>query len=181
MAAMCRLLLDTGLRQGECRSLEVSHVMDGRIRVLGKGARERFVHPSSAMWGRLTDWMELLGEAVDELGRDVLWLFPTEGGNQMSANTVRRWFNQFSEEVGIDPPIRPHMLRSTWATNCIRQGIPLPTICQMGGWASSQVLEDRYVAAANRDQLEDASEKSMIAGDDGDGNEKKSRIRRRWE
>jgi integrase len=52
--------------------------------------------------------------------------------------------------AGLDKHVHVHMLRHTWASHCIMQGIGSRVVMQWGGWASEAML-DRYAHLAPRE------------------------------
>lgn len=76
---------------------------------------------------------------------------------------VERWMISGKETV---PWIKPHDLRATWATQCLRAGIDDEQLMDWAGWKSREMI-DRY-----RDKLNDPSgenTKRYAQGRDGEG------------
>ena len=54
--------------------------------------------------------------------------------------TIRYWWDAARDKAGI-PNIRWHDLRHTWATWHVQNGTPDRILAQMGGWASTRMLD----------------------------------------
>jgi integrase len=54
---------------------------------------------------------------------------------------------------GTPKRVSPHMLRHTWASWCLRRGVPIAVVQRWGGWQSIEMLE-RYSHLASREALE---------------------------
>jgi integrase/recombinase XerD len=81
------------------------------------------------------------------------WVFPGEGGLPMRsyAEGMRGLF----QAAGIADTRRPglHMLRRTWATECLRKGMPLPDLMKLAGWTKLETVQ-RYLAPNREIQRE---------------------------
>jgi hypothetical protein len=106
---------------------------------------------------QLTKWLDHYFQANDSFG-----FSPTNFGKivykvakrrhdtiaDQHEGEVKRWMDVSKETV---PDIRPHDLRATWATQCLRAGIEDEQLMDWAGWSSREMI-DRY-----RDKLNDPS------------------------
>ena len=111
-------LLDTGLRLSEFASLTKDNIQwqEGRIVVYGKGGpygkrSKRRVIPMTERVKRL---MEYHFAENDTVG--------------MSPRTIERIVKRVANRAGISKPVTPHVLRHTFAVNCIKKGISTRTL-----------------------------------------------------
>lgn len=74
-------------------------------------------------------------------------------GQKLKPGDVYRMLDQVRDDgLGIDFPIRPHMLRATFVTLSLDAGIPARDIIASAGWATTSMLQyyDRAHAAIRR-------------------------------
>lgn len=132
--ALIRLLIDTGIRRGECCALKWQNVnfKTGEIRIAGnlcytaakgvyldtpKSGRVRVVYASD-------DTMAILRQLRIEQAKKAVsaFVFTKEGGPEpMHPQSPTRYLKKLSERSGI-PDLHPHKLRHTFAS------IVLPTV-----------------------------------------------------
>ncbi len=110
--ALFRLLVNTGMRISELLKLEESDVEivgeTARIRIRGKGSKERIVRVSR----------EIVEEAIREGVFD----------KKVSARTVQRRMKVYLKRAGIERKLTPHSLRHTFAIILMESGVPLNKI-----------------------------------------------------
>ena len=146
------LLYETGIRVGEALGILVPHVHlnevdGGYLRVIGKGERERIVPLIDA-----PRTVRLLRETLKSLSA-VGPLFrgdPRKGGSAGEAldyTTLYYHFERYLEIVRQNKPalfesehetITIHRLRHTYATQKLRDGIPLPSVRKLMGHKNIQ-------------------------------------------
>ena len=107
-----------GLRIGEAATLEVGAIdrANLRLRVIGKGNRERLV--------------PLPRPVLDDLGtlwrthHNPRWLFPNHSGaNSANQQVLRRTFQDAARAAGITRRVTPHALRHSYATRLLENGV----------------------------------------------------------
>jgi integrase/recombinase XerD len=92
-----------------------------RLRVEGKGAKERVIPVAVALVPILHDWRDGLS-----------WVFPS-GNGHVSAQTIRHEVKEAS--AGLRG-ITPHRLRHTFATACLAEGADIREVQELLGHAS---------------------------------------------
>ena len=132
--AMLELLYGSGLRVAELCGLDVGdvNVRDGRLRVTGKGRKERQL----PMTKRACDSVRTYtGEARAELLRDGAGatdaLFINSRGTRIGPRSVRAIVTRYSSEVS--GAIGPHALRHSFATHLLDGGADLRTVQELLG------------------------------------------------
>lgn len=143
------LMLSTGIRVGELCQLRVLDFEqeNKRIRVFGKGRKERFVYISDH---ELTEGLET---AVAER-RDNAPLFLNMRGTALKPQSIRNSIRQLCCQAGIDTHVTPHMLRHTSATMHLERGVDIRFVQKMLGHSSiatTQIythVSDRALKAA---------------------------------
>lgn len=128
------LMIATGIRVGELVALRIEDIDfdGGRIRVHGKGARQRvvFVADSKLLAG--------LGRQKGDRSSGSLFV---RNGRDLTTRRVRRALSRATARLGIDRKITPHMLRHTAATELVDAGIDIRIVQRLLGHASIQTTQ----------------------------------------
>jgi len=162
--AIVLAMLLGGLRAAEVRGLRLADVDLGlrRLRVLGKGGRERLVPVDRAFFTELTSYLRAErppGCATPECF--VVLRGPTTGGALTEAG-LRRIFRTHRARSGATR-VRPHRLRHTYGTELAAAGIDLLVLRELMGHArpettagyvhlSFETLSAEYAQARTRPQ-----------------------------
>lgn len=128
-----------GLRAAEVRGLRLAEVDPGlrRVRVIGKGDRERTVPVDGAFFAELAAYLRderPSGCRTPECF--VVLRGPTTGGPLTEAG-LRRIFRTHRARSGA-PRVRPHRLRHTYGTELAAAGIDLLVLRELMGHASPE-------------------------------------------
>ena len=127
------LFLATGCRVSEVVGMRVEDIdlENGCVKVLGKGQKKRIVFFSD----RALEYLERYLNGRRE-GAVILSLRAPHQGLQKNAleNIVRA----IAKRAGITKRVFPHLLRHTFATRALNKGMPLPTLCDIMGHASTE-------------------------------------------
>lgn len=137
-----------GLRSAEVRSLRLADVDMGmrRVRVVGKGNRERLVPIDSAFFNECAAYLRNerpAGCTTPECF--VVLRGPTRGGPVTEAG-LRKVFRVHRAGSGATR-VRPHRLRHTYATELAAAGIDLLVLRELMGHASPETTA-KYVHLA---------------------------------
>ncbi|MGJ8629391.1 MAG: tyrosine-type recombinase/integrase [Sulfitobacter sp.] len=151
-----RVLVATGLRIGELTNLRVCDVSgaSSRIRVIGKGDRERTVYVTNE-------------KLLDDLNAYVSWrqkscaakdcLFLNNRGQRLTEATFRKRLRAFSGRLDLPEHLTPHRFRHSAATLLIEEGVDIRIVQRLLGHASiattelyTQVSDMSLVAAIQR-------------------------------
>jgi site-specific recombinase XerD len=131
--AIALVLYGTGLRIDEALALEVSDI-DGARGVLcvrhGKGNRAREAHLSPVLYQSLRRYW-------DRARPPLPYLFVSRRtGRPPTQEAVRRAFALAAEQAGITKPVRPHVLRHSYATHLLEAGTDVRIIQALLGHRS---------------------------------------------
>ncbi len=130
--ALLELLYATGMRVGEITRLDLDDVaLDAdRIRVLGKGKRERIVlvHPRAR--DAVKVWRRHLIAGKSRKGPA---LFVNRRGGRLSERGVRYVFSGICRRLGRGKHLSPHMIRHSFATHLLASGADLRTVQELLG------------------------------------------------
>ena len=129
--AILMLFLNCGIRRSELVGLNLSDVYEDRIRVVGKGNKERFVYFGSACHRAIEAYME---ERKKLVLTDNRALFGSRNGNRISVTAVHRLVEKALLKAGLDATqFSAHKLRHTAATMMLSGGVDVKTVQEVLG------------------------------------------------
>lgn len=134
--AILELFYSSGLRVSELCGilLQSINLDDGYVRVFGKGSKERIAPIGSAAVTAVRDY--LAGGrprfVKDKTGSE---LFLSQQGRAISRKMVWVMIKDHARRAGIKKPIKPHLLRHSFATHLLEGGADLRAIQEMLGHA----------------------------------------------
>ncbi|MFA5862143.1 MAG: tyrosine-type recombinase/integrase [Candidatus Thermoplasmatota archaeon] len=134
------LLASTGLRSIEITRLQFADLDDEltRIRVHGKGDRERIIPLSSEDVRRALRAHVKERKARAPTSQD---LFVNPSGGRLSTQSIRIAVARAARVAGVTRRITPHMLRHTFATLLVENGADLRAVQEILGHASLRTTE----------------------------------------
>ena len=129
--AILMLFLNCGIRRSELVGLNLSDVYEDRIRVIGKGNKERFVYFGSACRKAIDAY---LPERHKKVLSDNRALFGSRDNNRISVTAVHRLVKKALLQAGLDPDqFSAHKLRHTAATMMLSGGVDVKTVQEVLG------------------------------------------------
>jgi len=129
--AILMLFLNCGIRRSELVGLNLSDVYEDRIRVVGKGNKERFVYFGSACRRAIDAY---LIERNEKVLSDNRALFGSRNGNRISVEAVHRLVKKALLQAGLDSTqFSAHKLRHTAATMMLSGGVDVKTVQEVLG------------------------------------------------
>lgn len=129
--AILMLFLNCGIRRSELVGLNLSDVYEDRIRVVGKGNKERIVYFGSACHKAIESYMEERNKLVLTDNRA---LFASRNGNRISTTAVHRLVEKALLKAGLDATqFSAHKLRHTAATMMLSGGVDVRTVQEVLG------------------------------------------------
>ena len=124
------IFLNCGLRISELVGLNVSDVNENRLRVIGKGDRERIVYINQAVADAINAYLPFR----KKYGNSTPALFISERGERIARSTVHRLVKVHLGEAGLDREgYSAHKLRHTAATLMLRNGVDVRTLQELLG------------------------------------------------
>lgn len=129
--AILMLFLNCGIRRSELVGLNLTDVYEDRIRVVGKGNKERFVYFGSACRKAIDAY---LVERNQKVLTDNRALFGSRDNNRISVTAVHRLVKKALLQAGLDSTqFSAHKLRHTAATMMLSGGVDVKTLQEVLG------------------------------------------------
>ena len=150
---MLEILFSTGMRISELTNLNRQQIDNsGRIFILGKGKKERFVYLTPRAYKYLNDYLRLRADNLSAL------FIPCRGRNannnaglkkKISSNYLQERIKFYREKLKINIPISAHSLRHGFATYLAEEGANPAAIQVLLGHESLNTTT-RYVHTSDR-------------------------------
>ena len=129
--AILMLFLNCGIRRSELVGLNLTDVYEDRIRVIGKGNKERFVYFGTACRKAIDAY---LPERKKKVLTDNRALFGSRDNNRISVSAVHRLVKKAFLQAGLDATqFSAHKLRHTAATMMLSGGVDVKTVQEVLG------------------------------------------------
>lgn len=129
--AILMLFLNCGIRRSELVGLNLTDVYEDRIRVIGKGNKERFVYFGSACRKAIDAYLTVRNDMILTDNRA---LFGSRNGNRISVTAVHRLVEKALKQAGLDATqFSAHKLRHTAATMMLSGGVDIKTVQEVLG------------------------------------------------
>ncbi|KZN44049.1 tyrosine-type recombinase/integrase [Pseudoalteromonas luteoviolacea] len=152
------LLFATGVRVSELVNIELNQVLmrERKVKVLGKGQRERFVFlPSVELLSLLNTYVTLRGR----LNVEHLYLFVNSRGKQASPHFIRKLIRKTAEKAKIEK-VTPHMYRHSSACQLLESGVDIRYVQKLLGHQS--ILTTQLYTHVNDNELQKKITKANI-------------------
>ena len=129
--AILMIFLNCGIRISELVGLNLTDVYEDRLRVVGKGNKERFVYFGSACRKAIDAY---LPERNKKVLSDNRALFGSRDNNRISVTAVHRLVKKAFMQAGLDSTqFSAHKLRHTAATMMLSGGVDVKTVQEVLG------------------------------------------------
>lgn len=133
-SAILELLYASGMRVAELCALKDGDINPsaGSAVVFGKGGKQRVVpvHPKAIR--KLQQWQSR-GRPAMSPKRGVSAVFVSTRGNPLSTDAVRRIVKRYAQQVGVEGNVTPHVLRHSFASDLLGEGVDLRTVQELLG------------------------------------------------
>ena len=153
--SVMELLFATGIRVSELSNLKTKDVdlIDGVIRIFGKGSKERIVQVANE------EVLTLLRKYEDAFQpKQDGTFFQNRNGNRLSDQSVRGIVRKYTKTAGILTRITPHMFRHSLATMLVDEDVSIRIIQKILGH-SSILTTQIYANVSGRKQRDVLREK----------------------
>ena len=129
--AILMLFLNCGIRRAELVGLNLTDVYEDRIRVVGKGNKERVVYMGAACKAAIDAYLPERNKIVLSDNRA---LFGSRDKNRISVTAVHRLVKKHMLAAGLDASqFSAHKLRHTAATLMLSHGVDVKTVQEVLG------------------------------------------------
>lgn len=147
--AILELFLDTGLRVSELSNINISDINFDRkeIKVLGKGNKERIVLFSDDTLNKIKEYLKfrniLIIKNKVECDFNVPLFLNKANTRRLKASGIQNMLKTLRKPSGVHR-LHCHLLRSTAATNLVKDGISIDIVAKYLGHSGLNVIQ-RYV------------------------------------
>lgn len=140
--AILEVMYTTGVRRGELLSMRTQDVNfeRGRIRVFGKGRKERMVPLGKHARRWLKEYINDARQKLIANKEDLAELWLTKDGRAISGTRVDQMIRAYVQEAGILKSISAHSLRRACATHMLMNGAHPVQLQMLLGHASLKSL-----------------------------------------
>lgn len=150
--AILETLYATGMRVSEAVNLKVDNVnLDiGFLRCIGKGDRERVIPIGKKAIMSIKRYLEVARSKLLEK-KESDFLFLNRFGKKISRQSLWKIIRRYAKEARIKKPLRPHILRHSFATHLLERGADLRSVQEMLGHAN--ISTTQVYTHINKDRL----------------------------
>ena len=162
---MILLMLDSGMRLGECSTLLISDLELARRRINlraeeTKGRKDRTVYFSPKTETILRRWLQFKDRYVESD-----YIFPVkEHGGSIGVGNFENNFKKYILRSGLNEEYTPHCLRNNFAKRCLLAGMDICTLSRILGHTSVEVTEKAYLDITDNDLKLKYSQFSPVEG-----------------
>ena len=149
---MIMLMLDSGMRLGECSTVLVTDLELARKRINlraeeTKGRKDRTVYFSPRTETVIRRWLQFKDRYVESD-----YLFPVkEHGGSIGVGNFETNFKRYILRAGLNEEYTPHCLRNNFAKRCLMNGMDIFTLSKILGHSSVEVTEQAYLDLTDDD------------------------------
>ena len=155
--AILNMIYSAGLRIGEVPKIRLEDVKSSDKQIFIKGAKGK------------KDRYTVLSEHVLQLLRNYYrkyrpsyWLFEGQTGGQYTTSSIQKIFRKAVKDAGICSWATPHMLRHSFATHLLQDGVNLRHIQVLLGHSSPETTQIyTHVATINNDLIKSPLDRIM--------------------
>ena len=144
--AMIVLMLDSGMRLGECSTLLTEQVDLAHHRIYlkaddTKGRKDRVVYFSEKTESILRNWLKFKDRYMDSE-----FVFPSRTTkSNVNISSFETNFKRYLVRFGINQKLTPHCLRNNFAKRCLMNGMDIYTLSKILGHSSVTITEKAYL------------------------------------
>ncbi|MCX5695562.1 MAG: site-specific tyrosine recombinase XerD [Candidatus Omnitrophica bacterium] len=150
--AILETLYATGMRVSEAVNLKKDNVnLDiGFLRCVGKGNKERVIPLGKKAIASINRYLETSRPKLLK-NRDSDFLFVSRFGKNISRQSFWKMVKKYALAARIKKPIKPHILRHSFATHLLEHGADLRSVQEMLG--HSNISTTQIYTHINKDRL----------------------------
>jgi len=150
--AILETLYATGMRVSEAVNLKKDNVnLDvGFLRCIGKGNKERVIPLGKKAVASINRYLAVSRPYLLKKKQSD-YLFLNRSGNKISRQSFWKIIKKYARAARIKKPIKPHILRHTFATHLLERGADLRSVQEMLGHAN--ISTTQIYTHINRERL----------------------------
>lgn len=150
--AILETLYATGMRVSEAVNLRKDNVnLDiGFLRCIGKGSKERVIPLGKKAIAGIQRYLEVSRPKFLK-GKESEFLFVSRFGKKISRQSFWKIIKKHAQAARIKKPIKPHILRHSFATHLLEHGADLRSVQEMLG--HSNISTTQIYTHINKDRL----------------------------
>ncbi len=154
---MLRILGDCGLRSYELASLRpdqiIRHDRQANLHIHGKGERDRFVPLPPSLLRRLDRYLRAGRPRDAQCNEIFVSLRRGRSGDYepLTQSGVLQLVKRAAYQAGIEKRVYTHLLRHSFITNCLRDGMSPILVAKIVGHSSMRMIERVYSHMTNED------------------------------
>ena len=132
--ALLEFIYACGARVSEVSDLKITSVdfQSQQVRLFGKGSKERIVPLHDLCLKHLKKYLDNSRDSLLDGSSSELF-FISNTGKKYSTNAIRMMFKQTLIKANLDESYSPHVLRHSFATDCLNGGADLKSVQEMLG------------------------------------------------
>lgn len=147
--AVVETLFATGARVYEVSNLQADCVdlKSGLIRIMGKGAKERYIQIGEPeVLKLLAEYYRDNEKAIKSCG----YFFVNRRGQRFTEQSIRGMIKKYTKQAGIERNITPHMFRHSFATYLIEEDVDISCLQRILGHSSIRTTQIYIHVAAKK-------------------------------
>jgi integrase len=154
---MLRILGDCGLRSYELASLcpdqIIRHDRQANLHVHGKGERDRFVPLPPSLSRRLERYLRAVRPRDAQCDEIFVSLRRGRSGDYepLTQSGILQLVKRTAYQAGIEKRVYTHLLRHSFITNCLRDGMSPILVAKIVGHSSMRMIERVYSHLTDQD------------------------------
>lgn len=156
--SLVQLMLHTGLRVEEVTTLNRENVelreRSGKVKVMGKGNKQRAVPLNAEARAALSAWTEMRPET-----NAVAAIFVSRKGKRLGKRAIQRVVSRIGKAAELEH-LTPHVLRHSFAKNLVNAGVGLETVADL--MEHSRLDTTRIYTRPGQQDLEQAVEAVVV-------------------
>lgn len=127
------MLYSTGIRVSELVNIKLNDInfYDRKIKILGKGNKERYVFFGQICFEKLNNYLQNSRPLL--IKKEIEYLFLNKRSDQLSDRSVRKIVDDIAKKAELKMNISPHVLRHTFATHMLNEGADLKSVQELLG------------------------------------------------
>lgn len=144
------VLLYTGLRVSELVNVKLTDInyLTNTLLIRGKGGKLREVPLRSDVLESIQKY--ILGERCTTKFTASEYLLISQRADKLHRDTIRKWLEIVGKKLKIH--IHPHMMRHTFCTRLLRNGVDISIVAKLAGHSSVNTTMKYYINVSKKEK-----------------------------